>query len=259
MKFTICFLTLIAVASAACSTSNYKFRVIQRTASNAAGLASTVASYRAALGGVDNVDKPGPIYSGHRSINWDAPGLPFDMPGNFFDKVVPRGIIFKTARGEFRVSNPGPPIVDDRFNSILPPSVSTMFQRFSAPRLFSPLFSNKFKAVFRVPDKNQKAAVTGFGAVFTDVDAVGKTKITYLDRSGCKLAVLKVAPKNRGLSFAGLVVLDKKTMKPVPVVARIKVELGSISLWNFARNYAGVYFADVVVADDFIYGEPQPY
>lgn len=257
MKVIICFLALIAVVSAQCS-SRYRFNVLVRTSRNAGGLAGTVAAFRRALGGEDNGSDKGPFSSGQRSINWDAEIVPFDMPGNFFNTKVPRGALFSTSRGEFRVSNPPPPLADDRFNSIIPSSVSGMFVRFSLDRLFSPLFSNKFITKFQVAGKKKKATVSGFGAVFTDVDFRGKTKLTYFDKNNCKIATLKVPPLNRGLSFAGLVVVDRFG-KGIPVIAKVKVTLGTISLWDFRLRYRGTYFADLVVCDDFIYGEPQPW
>ena len=54
----------------------------------------------------------------------------------------------------------------------LNPSYPGLFAAFSSPRIFSPLNSNVMDVLFHVPgDTTVAAGVTGFGAVFTDVDS----------------------------------------------------------------------------------------
>jgi hypothetical protein len=52
------------------------------------------------------------------------------------------------------------------------PTYATTFSTFSAPRLFTPVGSRITEGLFFVPGTNGAipATVTGFGAVFTDVD-----------------------------------------------------------------------------------------
>lgn len=190
--------------------------------------------------------------------------LPFDMPGDFFNQEIPRGAIFSTKTGEFRVSNPAPAQpADDRFNSILSSGVAGGFQTFSAPRLFTPLDSNKMSANFRVPGSETIAAVTGFGAVFTDVDFPGETYMNFYDSKLCVIGKVFVPPLDKGLSFGGLIVIDPKHHgKNLAVVHQVDINLGTISVLDFAKAfpYASHDFNvkdDVVVADDFLYGEPQ--
>lgn len=188
-------------------------------------------------------------------IDWDNPNVPFHLPGDFFNKEVTRGLIMSTSGGQFRVSNPQHPR-DDRFDSILPRSVSEQFVRFSHPRLFSPLHSNVFTGFFRIPGNNKQASVSGFGAIFVDVDAVDESFIEYFDKQGCLIDRVFVRPRNRGLSFVGLTVLGNHGL--IPAIHRIRVTLGTISLQDFADQYTpGNSPGDVVVMDDFIYGEPQ--
>ena len=87
-------------------------------------IATTVADFQAALGGINNGNASGPIAEGFRQINWDANIVPFDMPGDFFNKTVTRGAELTTGvDSEFRVSNPDPAdpgAPDNRFDSINP-------------------------------------------------------------------------------------------------------------------------------------------
>ncbi|PYL70823.1 MAG: hypothetical protein DMF22_08445, partial [Verrucomicrobia bacterium] len=85
----------------------------------------------------------------------------------------------------------------------------------------------------------------GFGAVFTDVNTVHSTKIEYFDVAGNLLFSRNVlpGPTSRGsLSFLG-VVFD------TPSVFLVRLTSGNRILKT--PNL------DVVVMDDFIYGEPQ--
>lgn len=176
------------------------------------------------------------------------------LPGNFFNTNAPRGLVMRTRGGQFRVSNSNNPR-DDRFNSILPSSVSNQFQFFSRNRLFTPYSSNRFVGIFQIPGRNRPAAVSGFGAVFVDVDRSRTTYIDFFDRAGCLIERLFVPPRNRGLSFAGLTVRGRGGL--LPAIYRIRVKLGDISVRDFSRRYQGTSVGDVVVMDDFLYGEPQ--
>lgn len=244
-------LALIACADARVYTQcGYRFRVFTQTAHNRGGLMSTVSAFQRALGDPDNLSNPGPLDKGRREINWDAAAVPFDMPFDFFNSgMTTRGAIFKARRNEFRVSNPvPPPPIDDRFSSLLPRNQARRFVTFSPERLFTPFEDNKVAQFFRVPATNIKASTAGFGAVFTDVDLKKKTYIDFYTKSGCKLWRLFVPPKSKGLSFAGLYLLDGK-----PWIHRVVIKLGTISVKQAGRGGKG----DVVVLDDFLYGEPM--
>lgn len=192
-------------------------------------------------------------------INWDAPIVPFDFPGNFFDKTVTRGASFKAKGKKFAVSNPAnPPPADDRFSSILPLAQAKTFKQFSLARLFTPIKSNKVTVSFKVPARKDKAAVTGFGAVFIDVDVPKKTTMTYFDKNGCVIAKVDAQPRNKGLSFAGITVLDPNNPgKLLPVIAKVVMKLGNISVEKFTNTWTGTERTDIVVVDDLFYGEPQ--
>ena len=284
MKFLLPAFLLATVASASFHRCpRYKVIVFSDTAADAHGLNHTVLKFRETLGGENNNNLFGPLARGHRIINWDAAMVPFDMPGDFFNTEVTRGAVFRTKTGEFRVSNPvDEDIVDDRFDSIVGKRIARMFVRFSLFRLFTPLNSNKMTMTFRIPAKDglgDRATSSGFGAVFTDVDLKKLTSLSFFDKKGCFIAKVFVPPRSKGLSFAGIVVIGKRH-KPIAVIDKVKFSLGDIAIAKLARKskhshfghfghfghsvYSSRFgkfgkkkFADVVVMDDFIYGEPQ--
>lgn len=192
-------------------------------------------------------------------IVWDNPAVPFDFPGDFFDKTVTFGINFKAKGGSFAVSNPAtPPPEDDRFSSILPVAQARTFKTFSAPRLFTPIKGNKVFVDFKVPGSDIAAGVTGYGAMFVDVDEARKTSMKYFDRNGCLIARVEAQALDKGLSFAGITVLDPRNPgKLLPVIARVEMKLGDISVERFTNTWTGRERTDLVVVDDLLYGEPQ--
>ena len=98
------------------------------------------------------------------------------------------------------------------------------------------------------------ALTTSFGAVFTDVDLENVTGIRYYDEDN-KLVYAQAVPHVEGnlqetLSFAGLK-FDSAC------ISRVRLVNGNTILGeNTSDDPANG--ADLVVMDDFIYGEPQP-
>ncbi|OSX78495.1 hypothetical protein BU14_0107s0004 [Porphyra umbilicalis] len=249
------FLTRAAVLAAAASAvaatvavataePHLRARAFHARGAAAGDIKATFDKFSAALGD-DNGSGP-PARDGRRSINWDADGVPFDMPGDFFNTAVPRGAVFHAKGGEFRVSNPPPVqhIVDNRFTS-LNKKLAVQLKPFSAPRLFTPLRDNVVEVRFEVPGKRgAKATTAGFGAVLLDVDRKDVTSLAYYDVHGRRLAKVAAPAKAGGLSFVGLV-FNK------PVVAYVRMTLGNAKVTDRDEGHR-----DVVVADDFVYGEP---
>jgi hypothetical protein len=145
---------------------------------NAAAIQAAVDQFRADLGGVNN-GVGGSFSTGRREINWD--GVPDNfaepnaLPFNFFNVNSPRGVVFHSIANiggnhQFRVSASAASGTAVRFGNI-DASYSTIFQTFSAERLFHGRFSNEIEIIFFVPGTNIPAAVSGFGAVFCDVDS----------------------------------------------------------------------------------------
>jgi len=218
------------------------------TGANAADLSPIVEQFRLDLGGVNN-GVGGSFDSGFRAINWDGvpDGLssPNTFPGDFFNVTSPRGVIFTTPGSGFQVSadiGSGTPI---SFGNI-DPSYATIFQPFSAERLFTPTLSTITDVRFFVPGQTTPAFVSGFGVVFADVDQAASTSLQFLDVDGNEIfsAFAPVSP-NGGLSFLGISGVQGA------VAARIisgNSVLGAGILENASR--------DLVVMDDFIFGEP---
>jgi hypothetical protein len=219
--------------------------------SGAGDIAAVVEQYRNLLG-PNNGGDPGGKPTGRREINWD--GVPDDsaapafLPGDFFNAASApraRGAILATPGQGVQVSADkenatGTPV---RFGNINPHYPDT-FTTFSAERLFSPVGSNVVDLTFRVAGSGTAALTRGFGAVYTDVDQE-HTAFEYFDRDGKSLGRFAVPISKNGLSFLGVVF-------PQAVVARVRIEYGSVSLGpdDGPSN-------DVAVMDDFIYGEPQ--
>jgi hypothetical protein len=137
-----------------------------------------------------------------------------------------------------------------------------IFSAFSPLRLFTPVGSNITEGVFFIPGTNgeEPATVRGFGAVFTDVDQPdgsrsGKnprprrasTRIEYFDADDKRLFSSNVpaSPGDGSLSFFGIV-FDEAS------IARVRITSG-----NVAPGPDDDAKHDIVVMDDFLYGEPQ--
>jgi hypothetical protein len=216
---------------------------------------NTVNAFRNFLGNPNNIAGP-PSATGHREINWDgvpdAFSAPHLLPANFFNKNSPRGIVFFTPGTGFQVSanlsNPtNTPVRFGNINPVYP----ALFSTFSPQKLFTALNSTITENLFFVPsgtpgvNSTQSATVKGFGVVFTDVNVGNTTKIEYFDVGGNLLFSRNVlpAPNNRGgLSFLG-VGFDTASVFMVRITSGNRI----LKVPNL----------DVVVMDDFIYGEPQ--
>src|SRR5262249_46593738 len=144
--------------------------VFQGAGPTIASIQGAVDEFRAALGGGNNGNAPGPVASGRRDINWDGGGnnQTTTLSGNpFAGFQVTRGALFTTPDGTGFVQAP-PAGLAGVFNN---PTYETIFSTFSPFRLFSAIGSNITEVDFFVPGPgNIPATVTGFGVVFTDID-----------------------------------------------------------------------------------------
>jgi len=213
-------------------------------------VATTVANFRAALGAVNNGNAPGPLFSGRREINWDGGGLTTPTvtgtPLTAFENL--RGAIFTTNGTGFVQASPA-----DLATQLANPTYGALFNTFSPLRLFTPIGSNQTEGAFSIPGTsgNVLAPVSGFGAVFTDVDLANTTSIQYFDASNTSLGTFFVPPGVVGaastptLSFLGVTFTTER-------ISRVRITTGNSSLGP--NDGGGV---DVVVMDDFIYSEPQ--
>ena len=246
--------------------------VFQVAGPTASSIQSTVDAFRVALGNPNNGNNPGPITGGRREINWDGGGSTDTTA-----PVTPFNVFLNIRGGQFTTRGEGlsqaPPSGGAQgglavlFNN---PTYGTIFSTFSPPRLFTPVGSNITEALFFIPgsDGTLPALVSGFGAVFTDVDqpdgsGPGKkrgdrgasTLIEYFGADNELLfsSFVPASPGDGSLSFFGIVFKDP--LNPLllkPLIARVRITTGDTAPGpnDDAKN-------DIVVMDDFIYGEPQ--
>ena len=229
--------------------------VFEAAGDEPADIQSAVDDFRAFLG--DNNGVGGSFADGRREINWD--GVPDEVaapalfPPNFFNLNSPRGVVFFTPGTGFQVSadSDNPTGTDVRFGNISR-RLMDQFNTFSPERLFTALDSTITEVLFFVPGTTNSATVDGFGAVFTDVDRSGGTRIEYLDINGALLFsqdVLRGPSRRESLSFLG-VAFDAGEQ-----VFLVRITSGNSVLSLGRPRSRG---NDEVVMDDFIYGEPQP-
>ena len=234
-------------------TATFAAPVVRKAAGpDVATIQSAVDQFRAALGNNNGVGSSFP--AGRREINWDGVpdnfSAPNKLPADFFNVDSPRGVFFSTPGQGFQVSaNIGvAPIEFGNINS----TYSSIFRIFSPQRLFTALSSNIVDINFFVPGTARKATVNGFGAVFTDVDRSGSTKIQYFGANNKLLFtdfVPNVPNSKESLSFLGVLFNQGEH------IYRVRITSGNTPL-SYNNNDGGT--KDIVAMDDFIYGEPQP-
>ncbi len=213
---------------------------------DAASIQAVVDLFRSDLGGINNGNTVGSQATGRREINWDGGGAAalatvFPTPMlNFNTAPTTRGAVFTTPGTGFEISGAPSPEFGD-----INPAYAGMFQTFSSPRLFSPLGSTITDVFFFVPGTNTPAAVSGFGAVFTDVDFSDDSRLEFFNEQNVSLGRFFVPRFDNGLSFLGATFADP--------IFRVRVTTGNTPLGP--NETGGV---DVVALDDFIFGEPQP-
>ena len=237
--------------------------VFQAAGPDATSIQGAVDAFRASLGD-NNANNPGPIQKGRREINWDG-GNP-----NLLDTTAPVKpfLVFLNTRGsQFKTPGLGlsqaPPSGGPQGGLAVlfgNPNYAKIFRTFSPSRLFTPVGSNITEASFSIPGTNGNAPATvrGFGAVFTDVDqpdGSGQLSrptraarlIEYFDKNGKLLfsSFVPAAPGDGSLSFFGIKFDDAR-------IASVRITAGNVAPGpNDDRQH------DVVMMDDFIYGEPQ--
>jgi hypothetical protein len=259
-------LTCVAGAQPALAQSDFTAKhfeaptVFQAAGPSAASIQGAVDQFRAALGAVNNGNSSGQT-SGRREINWDG-GSPTNAATTLSGTPLTTFLNTRganiTTRGSGFVQAPPSGLANTFGNS----SYATIFHAFSPLRLFSPIGSNVTEVELSVPGSNGNtpATSTGFGVVFTDVDSPdgsrpgnrtgnrhASTLIEYLGPHG-ELLFTSSAPASPGdgnLSFLGVVFGEAR-------IARVKIIAGDVAPGpNDDRK-------DIVIMDDFFYGEPTP-
>ncbi len=235
------FLSLLALASTAAADPV----IFSASGPNAASIQTQVDAFRAQIGGANNGNTPGPLAGGRREINWDGGGaVTATSSGTPFTGFQNnRGALFTTPGTGFLQT----PLNAPEFTAINP-TYSTAFNFFSPVRIFTALGSNLLDVTFSIPGTNgaTPATVSAFGVVFSDVDLANTTSLEFFDASNASLGIF-FAPAFAGtatFSFLG-VSFD------AAIVSRVRIVNGNSILGP--NDGGGI---DVVVMDDFIFGEP---
>jgi hypothetical protein len=115
--------------------------------------------------------------------------------------------------------------------------------------MFSPLNDNEIYYINFVDpgDVHVSAKVTGFGAVFTDVDSGHSAKMDFLDEYECKLVEVNVPAEASGLSFLGVIDFGDEA-----TVATVKITLGDLAIGDVHSGLCCWNRRGVVVMYDFI-------
>ncbi len=245
---------VLFASSALCLSVNpaHAVSLFSSAGADPTAIQSTVDDFRDALGTL-NPFTPEEFADGRRQINWDAApaavSSPNPFPGDFFNfgaSPRARGIEFSTPGTGFALSGDTDDGTAVRFAD-LNPTYEDEFQVFSEERLFTPRGSNVTYVDFFSPaDQTTPALTDGFGTVFADVDLEETTKIEYYDINGSLLLSQYAEAADKGLSFAGAK-FDEN------VLASVKITTGNFDI----GPTDGAFGYDVVVFDDFIFGEPN--
>jgi hypothetical protein len=232
-------------------------QVFQAAGPDEVALTATLNAFRAAIGGALNDNNPGPIAIGRREIAWGAAVGPV-TPFNEF--LTSRGAQFSTPRGDGLAQGTAAELAallgNNNYTGFLVP--------FSAPNMFAPVGGNVTETVFFVPGAADEAsatpaAVRAFGVVFIDVDQPegsgpgrqanrrASTLMEAFDANNARLfsGFAPASPGDGNLSFLGIIFDD-------PVIARVRITTGPARTGQDESSRV-----DIVVMDDFIYGEPQ--
>jgi hypothetical protein len=238
--------------------------VFQAAGPTIASIENTVTQFRNALGD-PNGNATTEVASGRREINWDG-AVPTDVttpPVNPFNTFLNnRGAQFTTPGIGLSQAPPSGGPQGGLAALFGNATYATEFKAFSLSRLFTPVGSNITDTFFFVAGSNGtvRAVVTGFGVIFTDVDQPdgsgpgGKrgnrgssTLVQYYGADGRLLysSFAPASPGNGGFSFLGIKFND-------PRIASVRIIAGDVAPGpnDDAAN-------DVVMMDDFIYGEPH--
>lgn len=236
--------------------------VFQAAGSTVDSIKGSVDAYRDALGRLNTTIPTEPFTSGRREIGWDG--------GGTTDTTVDGKTLatFQSSRGALFTTPDGTGFVqatpEGLASQLNNPTYSAIFTAFSPKRLFSAVEGRITDVTFFVPvapgGANIPATVTGFGAVFTDVDQPHGNGVKHGNRKAStlieyfgvddELLFRSFVPASQGdgsLSFLGIKFSDAR-------IFRVRITSGNTAPGPNADDRGN---QDVVMMDDFIYGEPQ--
>jgi hypothetical protein len=190
---------------------------------------------------------------GRREINWD--GVPDNMvgqalPNDFFNPTEAgapiarqRGLIYAAGGGEFQVSN-------TNFSDIDPASAGEL-STFSGTKTFANISTNLWPIGFQVAGETTAAFSKGVGIVFSDVDLPNSTSLEFFEGEK-SLGKFFVPPHTTTSSFSFLGVYFPGNER----ITKVQVKHDGI-LSDGEKDISAGGPHDLVIFDDFIYGEPQ--
>ena len=228
--------------------------IFSDSGANVASITDTVDAFREALGNPNNGNNPGPLSSGRREINWDGGGPPVidgtapATPFTVFQNT--RGATFTTpavgpGTGLTQAAATGGLLSLDLIN----PQYAALFAPFSPNRLFAPIGSNITNGVFSIPGTGgtTPAGVIGFGAVFSDVDLAGTSIAFGTTAGGIGPLAVPTFTGNQTFSFLGILLGPGEGL-----ITSVRIVTGTSAL-----GPSETPSVDLVVMDDFLYGEPR--
>lgn len=213
-------------------------------------ITATVNDFRNLLGNLNTT--PGAT-SGRREIDWD--GVPDSMvglalPNDFFNPAEAgasiarqRGLIYAAGIGEFQVSK-------TNFSNIDPASAGE-FSAFSGTKTFANVTANLWPVNFQVAGQTTVAYTRGVGVVFSDVDLSNSTSLEFFDGEK-SLGKFFAPPHTAASSFSFLGVYFPGNEH----ITKVEVKHDGI-LSEGQKDISAGGQHDLVIFDDFIYGEPQ--
>lgn len=225
----------------------------------AASITAARDQFRVDLGGGTTAGANGSFGGLRREINWDgtpaASSAPNNLAANFFNVNSPRGVVFSTPGTGFMVSGAttdagaGQPAAANFGN--LNASYTTTFSQFSPQRLFTAIGSNILDINFFIPGTTTPATVSGFGAVFTDVDTASGARVQFFNAASTEIFNQTVpigTVASGSLSFLGAFGNAGEQ------IARVRITSGNAALGSIVNDGA----SDLIAMDDFLYSEPIP-
>lgn len=249
MKHPVCVAIGFAVLAQA-AFADFAPTVLSSAGSDPAAVRAAFTAFQNSLGPLNAPGANGDP-SGRREINWDAVPVAFAspnaLPPDFFNKNSVRGAVFSSENSGwsgFQVSTnaaDGPV----RFENLRDGN-SSLFQVFSAEKLFTSIGSVDYNVDFFVPGTQTKGKVAGFGAIFTNVAIPFSSSIEFFNGDGLSLGKFYVPVAPKGLSFVGV-------QYPVKMVARVRIVQGTVVMGSSDSPADG---RNVVALDDFVYSEP---
>jgi hypothetical protein len=155
-----------------------------------------------------------------------------------------------------RISTPGTGLLVSA-NSTNPTGTSIAFgfpadyPPYSAQRVFSPLNDTRAEFSFFLPGTATPATVSGFGAVFSDVEFADQSFLRAYDIAGNEIfSRAAISTASGGLSFLGVYFDDGAP------IARVQLQLGLTVLAGNSQ-YIPFPLADAVALDNVIFAAPQ--